>query len=65
MSKKYYERILKGSGVQSRKFKSSFGSSILKKYGWEDGEGLGKERTGTVDPLQIKRRTALLGVGVQ
>lgn len=62
MSKKYYERVLRGTGVQSKKFHSSFGASILKKFGWEDGDGLGKERTGMLDPLQIKRRTELLGV---
>lgn len=62
MSKQYYERVLKGTGVQTKKFHSNIGSSILKKFGWEEGEGLGKDRTGPTDPLQIRRRADLLGV---
>ncbi|KYF40505.1 G-patch domain-containing protein, partial [Toxoplasma gondii ARI] len=63
MSKKFYDRLLKGSGVQSRPFHSSFGASILKKFGWEEGQGLGRENTGRTDCLQIRRREENVGLG--
>jgi len=30
-----------------------FGEYMLRKMGWRDGDGLGREKTGTVDPLQL------------
>ncbi|PFH31365.1 G-patch domain-containing protein [Besnoitia besnoiti] len=63
MSKKFYDRVLKGSGVQSRPFHSSFGAAILKKFGWEEGQGLGRENSGRTDCLQIRRREENVGLG--
>lgn len=62
MSKKYYDRLLKGTGVKSQEFHSKFGASILKKFGWEEGSGLGKDSTGRTTCIQIKRREENLGV---
>lgn len=30
-----------------------FGEYMLRKMGWREGEGLGKDRSGDVDPLQL------------
>lgn len=62
MSKKYYARVLKGTGVQEKRFESKFGSSILQKFGWHAGDGLGKQNDGAANPVQIRRRPDLLGV---
>ncbi|CEL94736.1 unnamed protein product [Vitrella brassicaformis CCMP3155] len=63
MSRKFYDRLLSGSGVQSKPFKSSFGEVMLKKMGWKEGNGLGREQQGTTSCLQIKKREQALGLG--
>lgn len=63
MSKKFHERVAKSCGEQSKVFHSKFGAQILRKYGWEEGTGLGKERNGTLHCLQIRRREEKLGLG--
>eukprot|EP00922_Rhytidocystis_sp_ex-Travisia-forbesii_P050110 GHVS01074548.1.p1 GENE.GHVS01074548.1~~GHVS01074548.1.p1 ORF type:complete len:155 (+),score=23.47 GHVS01074548.1:53-517(+) len=63
MSKKFHERLTRGSGVQAKSFHSKFAASILKKYGWEEGTGRGKERSGTLSCVQIERREEKLGLG--
>lgn len=63
MSRKYYERVLEGTGVRTQKFQSSFGASILKKFGWTEGDGLGKDKSGITDCIQIKRRKENIGLG--
>lgn len=30
-----------------------FGEYMLRKMGWREGDGLGREKSGTVDPLQL------------
>jgi len=37
--------------------------ALLKKMGWSEGKGLGKQETGIVNPLQMKRREDNLGLG--
>lgn len=62
MSRKYNERVLYGSGVSAKRFHSTLGESILSKFGWKDGDGLGKNMDGKKEPLQIPKRKGLLGV---
>eukprot|EP01066_Platyproteum_vivax_P011929 Platyproteum_vivax@DN5412_c0_g1_i1.p1 len=64
MSKKYYERLAIGSGVSSKKVESSFAENLMKKMGWRDGDGLGKDRDGITDCVQISRRIENQGIGV-
>ena len=64
MSKKYYDNALKHSGVSSREFVSSFGAGILKKFGWKEGSGLGKDHTGRLTCVQFERREERAGLGV-
>ena len=33
--------------------RGGFGEFMLKKMGWEEGDGLGKNKHGDVDPLQL------------
>eukprot|EP00421_Protoceratium_reticulatum_P075704 CAMPEP_0168407514 /NCGR_PEP_ID=MMETSP0228-20121227/26200_1 /TAXON_ID=133427 /ORGANISM="Protoceratium reticulatum, Strain CCCM 535 (=CCMP 1889)" /LENGTH=46 /DNA_ID= /DNA_START= /DNA_END= /DNA_ORIENTATION= len=42
MSRRYRERLAASSGVSSRVFESEFGHRILEKYGWQEGQGLGR-----------------------
>ncbi|PHJ24213.1 g-patch domain-containing protein [Cystoisospora suis] len=63
MSKKFYDRMLKGTGVTSRPFHSAFAASIMKKFGWEEGKGLGRNEEGRTDCLQIRRREENIGLG--
>ncbi len=35
------------------KVSGGFGEYMLRKMGWREGEGLGKDRSGEVDPLQL------------
>ena len=30
-----------------------FGKRLLKKMGWQEGEGLGKHREGTIEPIRV------------
>mmetsp|Transcript_7064 Transcript_7064/g.6906 ORF Transcript_7064/g.6906 Transcript_7064/m.6906 type:complete len:102 (-) Transcript_7064:46-351(-) len=63
MSRKYLDRLTEGSMVSSEKVKSKFGEKMLKKMGWKEGEGLGKHKTGEVEPIQVRKRKENLGVG--
>lgn len=62
MSMKYIEEKSR-SGVIHKKFTSEFGKKILEKYGWKEGEGLGKNKTGITDVVQVKRREENKGLG--
>jgi len=63
MSKKFREKILKGSGFSNRKFESEYGMKLLKMMGWSEDKGLGKKETGMKECIQIHRREDLLGLG--
>lgn len=65
MSKKYQERVAKGSGFSTKEFTSDFGLKILKKFGWKEGEGLGANKDGITECVQIKRRAVGAGVGAE
>lgn len=41
---------------------SSFGEKILRKYGWEDGKGLGKYTNGTIEPIVLQANSGCRGV---
>ena len=49
MSQKFKERLLASSGISNKSFYSEFGIKMLKKMGWKEGNGLGKEQHGMVD----------------
>lgn len=38
---------------RAEKVKGGFGEFMLKKMGWTDGEGLGKNKSGEINPLQL------------
>ena len=63
MSKKYYDRLLTGTGETKKEVKSKFGSKMLEMMGWEKGKGLGKNEDGMTDCIQIKRRDEGTGIG--
>ena len=63
MSKKFYDRLLTGTGVSGQQVESEFGSKILSKLGWKPGEGLGSGRAGMTECIQITRREESAGLG--
>ncbi|CAD7938770.1 unnamed protein product [Amoebophrya sp. A25] len=63
MSKKYFEKLARGSATSSKEFKSDFGLKILKKFGWDEGKGLGANLDGRQDCIQISRREERVGLG--
>lgn len=65
MSKKYYERLSKTAGTSKTAFSSDFGLKILKKFGWEEGKGLGRDLDGTTEHVQVERRTERTGLGAE
>ena len=65
MSKKYYEKVLAGSGTSTVKVKSAFGSKILAKYGWSEGQGLGASMSGVKECVQIEKREERVGIGAE
>jgi hypothetical protein len=50
-------------GISHKKFTSEFGAKILGKFGWNEGEGLGKNKNGITEAIQIKRREENIGIG--
>lgn len=65
MSKKYQERLARSSGFSSKQFKSDFGLKVLKKFGWEEGKGLGKNEDGRDECIQQRRRDGNAGLGAE
>lgn len=63
MSKKYHAKVAERSAVSTKKISSVFGEKMLKRMGWSEGEGLGKEKKGEVEPLQVRKRKENLGLG--
>ena len=65
MSAKYYDRVLTGSGVSSKKVESDVATKIMSKFGWKQGEGLGANKQGMTECIQIKRRAESAGLGAE
>ena len=65
MSKKYYDRLLAGTGATERKVESRFGSKMLEKMGFKEGQGLGKNDDGITECIQIKRRDDGAALGAE
>lgn len=42
--------------------KEDYGTRIMKKYGWKDGQGLGKDAQGIAVPLMAKKTTGRSGI---
>ena len=59
---KYIEEMSR-KGISYKKYNSEFGAKILGKYGWKEGEGLGKTKSGITEAIQIKRREENMGLG--
>ena len=59
---KYIEEMSR-KGISYKKFNSAFGAKILEKFGWKEGEGLGKTKNGITEAIQIKRREENMGLG--
>ncbi|DBA76077.1 hypothetical protein WJX77_000660 [Trebouxia sp. C0004] len=52
-----------GSGVHKASGFGGFGERLLRKQGWEKGEGLGKNKTGVAEAIQVKKKENTAGVG--
>lgn len=63
MSKKYFDRLLTGTGETNKEVKSKFGAKMLESMGWSKGQGVGKNMDGMTDCIQIKRREENQGLG--
>ncbi|CAF2969787.1 unnamed protein product [Rotaria sp. Silwood2] len=48
---------------QSSSSSDSIGSKLMKKHGWQEGQGLGKKLQGRADPLEAEMRQRGLGLG--
>lgn len=42
---------------------ADIGSKLLKGMGWKEGEGLGKNKTGIVEPISVQKRDKQAGIG--
>ena len=49
MSRKYYDKLMTGSGSTTMKVKSKFGAKIMEQFGWDKSKGLGKNEDGMTD----------------
>lgn len=54
-----------GSGVHKASGFGGFGERLLRKQGWEKGEGLGKNKTGRAEAIQVKKKEDTSGVRLQ
>lgn len=64
MSKKFREKVLQGSGFSNKKFECDYGLKLLKKMGWTEGNGLGREEKGMTSCIQVTKRDETIGLGV-
>lgn len=55
----YEEPTKRGIGADN------IGNKLLKKMGWNDGQGLGKTNQGRTEIIEAERRVQSVGLGVQ
>ncbi|ORM39404.1 uncharacterized protein BXIN_3035 [Babesia sp. Xinjiang] len=63
VSKAFREKVRSAGSGNAGKVKSKFGAAILAKYGWKEGDGLGKQGDGIVDPVSLKAVKQSKGLG--
>ena len=51
-----------GKGVQKASGFGGFGQKMLEKMGWEKGQGLGSNKDGIKDAIEVKKKEDTLGV---
>lgn len=51
------------TGTKWSKDASNFGKQLMKKSGWEEGKGLGKNEDGIVENVKTSRKDNMLGIG--
>jgi hypothetical protein len=51
-----------GSGVHKATAYGGFGERLMKRMGWEQGEGLGKDKKGMTKALEVKLKDDTIGV---
>lgn len=51
-----------GSGVHKATGFGGFGERLLRQQGWQKGEGLGKDKTGRVEAIEVKKKEDTVGV---
>ena len=51
-----------GVGVHQATAYGGFGQKMLERMGWEDGQGLGKEKSGITKAITVKKKEDTLGV---
>jgi len=54
--------IKKDQFVNAKRVSGGFGEAMLKKMGWEQGEGLGRHKHGEVDPITMDIKTDKKGL---
>ena len=63
MSKKYFDKLMTGTGSTTKTVKSKFGEKLMAQMGWSQGKGLGKKEDGMKECIQVKRRDEGAGLG--
>ena len=53
MSKKYYDKLMTGTGQTKKTVQSKFASKMLASMGWKDGAGLGANMDGRTECIQV------------
>lgn len=61
--REFSEKMLTSSGISHKKGISEIGSKMLKMMGWKEGDGLGQQKDGLKECVQIGRRKELSGLG--
>lgn len=56
------ENYVLGVGVVKPTAKGGFGQKMLEKLGWREGEGLGKNKTGMLQAIDVKKKNDKDGV---
>lgn len=54
-----------GVGVHKATAYGGFGQQMLEKMGWSKGQGLGKEKHGMKEAIEVKKKEDVLGVSEQ